>query len=273
MTTAWAPPRRSYYLRVFSASLILLLIALCGFLFGVRLEAIAPATGIITARDLLELRAPQAGLVEPGWYSDNGQFHRLQPGDHVGPGQVIATIRSAELSSRLDPAEERRPPQGNEPASLVDLFRLDRLRNSTPAAVLRVPESGQLWMTVQVSVVSMQAVQAGDPIVSLVPIDPQTKRPRDLIARLEIDEKHWSEVTPGQAVRIYSTMYNPRLHGHAAARIDHLEPCGEESGTGQRRFRATATVTDAPFDLWLGSSFKGEVVLGKKRVYRIILEN
>jgi hypothetical protein len=311
MITAWVPPRRSYYLRTFALSLALLLACLGGFLFGVHLEAVAPATGTITARDLQELRAPLGGLVELGWYegdmqrdgsplrvrldaqgqgvSEHGspvdhyelsadgrrlrvaaeglRFHLLQPGEELWPGQPVAGLRPAESAARLD-ALDLRPRE--ESASAMDLFR--PARQPAPA-VLRVPDRGRRWLAVTVPVSPQQAVRPGDLIASIVPIDPATRRPGDLLARLEIDERHWAEVAPGQAVRLYSTMYNPRLHGHAAARIERLEPCAEEGPDGRRRYRAIAAVTAAPFPLWLGSSFKGEVVLGKKRVYRIILEN
>src|SRR5437867_8772610 len=68
MTVQWAPPRRSYHLRVFAISLALIVFCLAGFLFGVRMEAVVPATGTITARDLHEVRSLMSGLIEPGWY-------------------------------------------------------------------------------------------------------------------------------------------------------------------------------------------------------------
>jgi hypothetical protein len=316
MPTAWVPPRRSYYLRVFAVSVALLAACLCGFLFGVRLEATAPAAGTVTARDLIEVRAPLAGLIEPGWYegeiprdgepplpvrlgpqghgvtdpergrvhtidhyelttggqrhrvvADGLRFHKLEPGDEVWPGQPLAVLRPTEPRARLEPRGENGP----EPVSAIDLFR--PARSLPPQTVLRVPASGRLWQAVNAPAVPQQVVQPGDVVAVVVPLDPETRRPRDLLARLEIDEKYWGEVAPGQAVRIYSTMYNPRLYGHAEAVIERLEPWGEEGTNGRRRFRAVAPITAAPFQLWLGSSFKGEVVLGKKRVCRLILEN
>ena len=73
-------------------------------------------------------------------------------------------------------------------------------------------------------------------------------------------------------MRIYSTMYNQRLHGHAEGRIERLEPLAEALPSGERRFRAVAVITAAPFALRVGSSFKAEIVIGRKQVYRIILE-
>src|SRR5262249_48720279 len=153
---------------IFVLSLLLLAFALTGLLFGVNLEAVAPATGTVIARDLQEIRSLLTGLVEPGWYEGqtnpsgaapravrcDGQgegiadpadgkiqtvhvtpeelrFHRLQPGDLLWPGQVVAVVRS-----------ERDAPRQQ-------------------VVVLRVPSSAELWMAVQVRVAPFQAVQAG----------------------------------------------------------------------------------------------------------------
>src|SRR5262249_59544343 len=67
MSSPWL--RSSFsHVRIFSISLAVVVLALAGLLFGVRMEAITPATGSITARDLYEVRSLSAGLVEPGWY-------------------------------------------------------------------------------------------------------------------------------------------------------------------------------------------------------------
>ena len=57
MSAGWVPPRATYHLRVFTVSLVLVVVCLAGFLFGVRMEAKVPATGVITARDLRHARA------------------------------------------------------------------------------------------------------------------------------------------------------------------------------------------------------------------------
>jgi len=54
------PPR---HLHVFGLSLILIVGVLVLFLFGVRMEATAPATGVATSTHILTLRASRAGLV------------------------------------------------------------------------------------------------------------------------------------------------------------------------------------------------------------------
>ena len=68
MTATWPPPRPTCHLRVFAVCLSLVALALLTMLFGVQLEAVVPATGTITAKNLIEVRTRLAGLVEPGWY-------------------------------------------------------------------------------------------------------------------------------------------------------------------------------------------------------------
>jgi hypothetical protein len=228
MSAAWVPPRATYHLRIFVLSLLLIVLFLAVLLFGVEIEAVAPATGIITARDLRELRAPVGGLVE----------HRLRPGDELAAGAVLATLRSDDTS--------------------------------TP---LHIPADNGPWLVLEVRAAPLSAVRPGDVVAVVVPVDPQTHQPRDLVARLDVDEKHWGSLAVGQKVRLHSAVYNHRLFGSAEARLDRLEPYAEPAAGGERRFHALAPVTQAPFALPLGSSFQAEVVVGRKLVYRVILEH
>jgi hypothetical protein len=277
---------RTYYLRIFLICLLVVVVCLVGFLFGVRMEAVVPATGIIQARAQQDFRSPLTGLVEPGWHEaevpsgsatlrvrldsqGNGttdprtgpalpvrswklsdgrgldqltlRFHRLQPGDELWPGQVLAEVRTDELLPRR--------------------------------AILRVPDTGDLWLALRVRVDRGQRTTAGDILATLAPLDPATRRPRHLIAHLDIDEKHLGDIAPGQTVRIYSTMFNPRHHGHATAVIDRIEPWGKAAGA-TRQFHALAPLEDSPdLSLPLGSTFKAEIIVGRKPMYRIILEH
>jgi hypothetical protein len=312
MSPPWVPPRRLSHLRLFAISLVVIVLALAGLLFGVSLEAVALATGIISARDLQEVRTPLPGLIEPGWYegeqlqpdgsrwavrcdsqgegiTDPSQgepqavwvsprglrFHRLEPGDPLWPGQVLAAVRTEDLRLQLEQVEARL--QAGEGANGLAAFYVaraerDALKQKLAKAVLRVPATSERWLAVQVRVAPLQAVQAGDVIATVVPINPQTGEPRELLARLDVDEKHAGDVRPGQIVRLYSALHNHRLHGSAEARLERLEPAAEPGSDGQRRFRGLAPVTQAPFALPLCSSFKAEIVVGRKPVYRIILE-
>jgi hypothetical protein len=132
-------------------------------------------------------------------------------------------------------------------------------------------------MAVRVRASPSQAVQPGDSVATVVPIDPQTRQPLDLMVRLEVEEKHWGQLwgEPGgdQAVRILSNVYSERTHVPAEGHIERLEPWGESGSTDERRFHALARITKAPHPLPLGSSCKAEIVVGRKLVYRIILEH
>ena len=139
-------------------------------------------------------------------------------------------------------------------------------------ARVTVPDQTNHWLVLKVHPEQRQALAAGEPISLIAPLDPATRQPKELTAILDVQEKHMGELALGQEVRIYSTMYNQRLHGHAEGRIERLEPLGEPAASGERRFRAMAAVSATPFTLRVGSSFKAEIVVGRKQVYRIILE-
>jgi hypothetical protein len=309
----WVPPRPAYHLRVFAVSLAAVVLSLVFFLFGVSLEAVTPATGTIQARDQQELRTPIAGLVEPGWYEDtlaaNDQpvavrldrqgdgltdpavgpsrtvhvnsegkpFHALRPGDALWPGQVAAVVRPDYGHHQLTQIEESLrllEDRGDSGALLGQVRALrDLVRQQFSQAVLRAPDTAERWLALNVRVSPAQAVQAGDVIATLVPLDSQTGQPRDLVTRLDVEESHSGFVEAGQTVRLYSPMYNQRLHGWAEARIERLEPHGEVMANGERHFHVWAAVTHSPFPLRLGSSCKADIVVGRKPVYRIILEH
>jgi len=321
MSSSWVPPRPTYHLRVFAVSLVLVFVCLAILLFGVEMEAAAPATGIITARDLHEVRASLAGLVEPGWYegevlrpgeaplavrmdsqgngrvqpgveaasavlhfewSDQGQifqvrnvrFHRLQPCDMLWPRQALASVRADEIGLLIARLEDQIKEKESRGAATEPLAQeRERLRYQLEQASLRVPETNELWLTLETRVAVRQAIAAGDVVAVIVPADPQTHQPLDLMARLSVDERHWGQLAPGQSVRLKSGVHNHRLHGHAEARIERLEPAGQAGVENERRFQALAPITSAPFALPIGSSFQAEVIVGRKPVYRIILEH
>jgi hypothetical protein len=317
----WVPPRPTYHLRVFVISLFVLTLCLLGMLFGVRMEAVVPATGTITARDLTEVRARLAGLVEPGWYEGqvelDGQavqvrldtdgnglsdpaaagkmrrvqqgylidrenhlpikdrvFHRLQPGDVLWPGQPLATVRDETLRLQLSRLEDQFKDQSQrgEPSDMLKR-ECDRLRDYHAQGIVHAPEWPACWLVLEVRTAPLQKVKDGDVIAAIVPADPTTRQPAHLIARLEIEEKHWAGVSPRAKVRLSSSVYHPRKYGHAEATIERLEPLGELTASGERRFYAVAPITRAPFELPLGSSFQAEIVVGRKLIYRIILEH
>jgi hypothetical protein len=284
MTAPWVP-RRSY-LRVFGISLVLVFLALIVFLFAVHLEAIVPAAAVIHGRDEQELRAQADGLIEVGWYEGELRRNSGQPvrvrldsqGNGItepaqGEAQAIQNYKSADgLEVPLDRLRFHKLEAGDVlwPAQGLAHIRCEQPEHIAHADV-RVP-GDRHWLVLRVHASHLQAVEAGDAIALITPVDPTTKEPLDPIAHLEILEKHAGEVRVGQRVRFYSTMFNQRLYGHAEGILERVEPLGEPGNNGERRFRALAAITASPFPLRLGSSGRVEIVIGPKRVYSIILE-
>jgi hypothetical protein len=257
MAEPWKPPTRLARLTLFAVSVLAVTACLLVFLFAVPLEAVAPASGTISSRFLTEIRSPLAGLIELGWYEGElpGQsppkpktaFHRLEPGEVVQPGQVIAWVRPDPWWQEEEPLERRVP--------------------------LKVPGDHEAWLVVEVRASAQQAVAPGDPVATVVPIDPQTRHPLGLIAHLEVEERHVGEVHPGASVRVSSGVFNQRLHGTVTGQVEKVSPQGQAGASSQRCFLVQVALEGCPLPLPLGSSCKGDVVLGRKLIYRMILEH
>lgn len=255
MATVPLPPNRAKYVRIFGVSLIVIVAALVYFLFGVSMEATVPATGVLKAKDQLHLRAPHAGVIELGWYEGEG-FHKLTTGDHVWPGQVLASIRTTA------------PGVGQPPAGWAT-----SLPPGATQFALRAPKLHVRWQVLKVNAEAGAAIAAGDVVATLAPIDPHTHEPLDVIAQLAIAEQDSKELVIGQKVRLQSNVYQSRLHGFAEGTLLSIDPVAEVHPDGNRYFHAAAAITQAPFPLRLGSSVTGKVVIGRKSVYQIILEH
>ena len=314
--------RPTHHLRVFIISLLIIALALAGMLFGVRVEAVVPASGTITAREVHELRARLSGLAELGWYEaeiarpgaapllvrvdDEGngiasdssgeatlrvrhgevpdgdqrltvrdrRFHRLQTGELLWPGQPLAQVRDDLMRLRLAGIEDQIKDhmQRSEPCDALIRER-DRLREYLAQGTIVAPSSGKAWLVAELQTAAAQKVDSGEVVAVLVGADPETGQPRDLVARLEVEEKHWAGVAVGEKVRLHSNVYNSRHFGHAEAVIERLEPSAQTVTSGERRFYADAPLTQAPAALPLGSSFQAEIVVGRKLIYRVILEH
>ncbi|MGE3806433.1 MAG: HlyD family efflux transporter periplasmic adaptor subunit [Gemmataceae bacterium] len=315
MSKTWVPPGRIYHLRIFAICLVIVTASLLTLLFAVHMEALAPVSGLVTARDLQEVRTVLGGLIEPGWYTGsietssglteirldsqgNGmmapvaggkpirnyrtpggrlieanklRFHELEVGDELWPGQVLGEVRADAIRFRLRELESQADQSGPQPPERV--HEKAWLEQQLREAVLHVPAAHQLWQAITVRVEHLQAVQPGEAVATIVPIDPKSKQPVELLARLDVAEKNAGELQPGQEVRLHSNMFNHRLHGRVQAKVERVEPWGEDDADGKRIFHATAAITEAPFRLPLGSTFKGEVIVGRKSIYRIILEH
>ena len=275
MATAWIPPRRSYHLRVFAICLALVVVALLSFLFGVQLEAIRPASGVMESANTLELRAPVSGLIElsPREDSTGPAPRKLETGDLLKPGDPIAHIARDETNLAIRKLEARIKDHESAGKPVEESrAQLGYYREQLTKGRIDAPKEGH-WLVARLAVAHHQAVKAGDLIARLVPADASTGKPSEVLAELQIAESHAADVTPGQPVRLYSSMYAQRLHGHADGRIERIEPIGEPGPKAERIFRAKAIITSAPFPLHLGSSVRAEIVVGKKQVYKIIFEH
>jgi hypothetical protein len=234
-------PRPPRHLHIFGISLTIIVLSLIGFLFGAKMEATAPATGVVTSDKLVQFRAPKAGHVKlamPFQVSDSRTAQPSAVGSYVGGGKEVARVANGETESAFV-----------------------------------APSSAAKWLIVELPVSDGQHVQEGELLMSLVPVDPETNAVIDLVVRIEIDEKQFGYVEPGQEVRLFSAMYHHRTHGVAKGVIDRLEPMAVEGPNGSRKFHGWVRVTEAPFPLKLGSSVRVEIVTGRKRTYQIILEH
>src|SRR5262249_51951897 len=131
------------------------------------------------------------------------------------------------------------------------------------------PAKHTLWQVLKVHPEPHAAVTAGAGIATITPIDPDNHEPMEVVVRLEIAEDAGEEVTVGQTVRLYSTVYNARLHGPAEGKLLSIDPLAETHADGKRYFHATASITHAPFPLRLGTGVTAKIVVGRKTVYRI----
>lgn len=290
MSAAVPSPRRVGYLRIFLLILALLVVGLLVLLFGITMEATVSATGHVTVRGTEDVRSPRAGLIDLGWHEgevmlpsgrkvrvrldDRGNglgdpvqgslifrhyqcevrgsqrtvpredlvYHKLEPGELLWPGQPFATVRPH------------------------NWWELGETRLSAPAGI-------EPWLAADIAVQQTQAVSAGQRLVTLAPVDIVTGQPRVWLAEMDVDEDHAAEVEVGQTVRIYSNLYNHRLHGTFDAFVERIDPTAVVGDDGRRRFHVVAVLRDPPLRLMLGSGFRAEIVLGRKRVYRIILEH
>src|SRR5262245_9244161 len=130
MATGWVPPPRTGYLRTFSVSLLLVLLALALCLFAVRMEAVVPASGTVQARGQVEVRAPVPGLVEAGWYE----------GDVARPSGEAVRVR---VDGRGDGCTD--PARG--PAQPVQGYKLPDGRAVAAAGLPhpKLPPAAPLW--------------------------------------------------------------------------------------------------------------------------------
>ncbi len=95
-----------------------------------------------------------------------------------------------------------------------------------------------------------------------------------------VPERDVVKVVPGQKVRIYSQQYPYRQYGVTQGEVYKVEnwapgqtPGSVGGGGGGRSYEVRVWITDCPYPtpLSLGSSVQGEILVGDKRVYRVLL--
>src|SRR5437870_3116726 len=100
MTNPSPTPKATRHLRILLLSLALLLLGLGIFVFAVSMESTATAEGEVTARGMVEVRAPQAGRIE---------LCDLQLGAELRSGTELAAVNAVQV----------RAPEGESPWLLV----------------------------------------------------------------------------------------------------------------------------------------------------------
>jgi hypothetical protein len=231
-------------------------------------------TGLTDPTDGKSYAVRGGQVLDLGLKAGPQRFHKLEPGDVLWPGQVLGWVRGDGLRLELGRVQLRL--QELQSLNQLDLglqSQRDLLLEQLKQTVSKTPDASRHWMVLKVHPDQLAAVKAGDPLALLAPWDPVKAAPLELQAELDIDEAHSADLAPGHAVRLYTTTYNHRLYGYAEATLERVKPWGESGDGAGSRFHATAIVTAAPFPLKLGTTVKAEIVTGRKRVYRIILEH
>ncbi len=229
------PPRHVY---IFWMSLLALVIALCLFLFGVDMEAIRRGQGTMTSTAILPIYASRSGIVQFPEARDNGLGGQLVSGSFLEGG-----------------------------ARLLNIMDHDR------AFPEMVPNNKFSWQLLELLVVNGQRVRQDDKIAVLVAYDKSHLKIRELCARIEIEEKQFGSVRPGQSVRLNSPIFPSRSFGYASGLVNRIDPIPIVAPGGIRKFVVWVDITESPFELPLESTIHADIIIGKQSVYQIILDH
>jgi hypothetical protein len=283
------PAGRVYYLRLFAISILIVVAALLGLLFGVRMESAVTATGVLQAREQQTLRAATAGLVTLGWYEGTWE-EKGEPlvfrVDDRGHGMTDPATAPAQ------PIRDYLLPDGRSIKSAVRHFHplvvgdylwpgqpLASVRHEvtlpdgTERLAVRVPPERAAWQVLKIYTEPDATLAAGAEIAIVAPVDPVSHEPVAVLARLEIPEEAGEELTVGQTVRLSSNVFNAHRYGSAEATLLSIDPLVETHADGKRYFHASAAITQCPFPLRLGSGVSASIVVGRKTVFHIIVEH
>jgi len=152
----------------------------------------------------------------------------------------------------------------------AELVVLEKQVQRTQKALTRfrisAPEKGRV---VRVDKKPGEPVQRGELVLLLTPDDR-----RRVVFR--VPERDSVKVRPGQPVRIYSPLFPYRQYGVAEGEVYMVGNWAESVGAnpvggGGPSYEVRVYVTDAPYTLPLGSSVQGEITVGKKQIFRILL--
>lgn len=92
---------------------------------------------------------------------------------------------------------------------------------------------------------------------------------------LRVPERDIVKIEKGQTVHVYSALFPYRQYGIAEGGVYMVQNWAETGATDSpvvgRSYEVRAYVTKAPYILPLGSSVQGEILVGKKQIYRILL--
>ena len=144
--------------------------------------------------------------------------------------------------------------------------QVQRTRETLVLFQIVAPDKGRI---VRVEKLRGEPVQRGELVLVLSPDDR-----RRIVFR--VPERDSVKVATGQMVRIYSPLFPYRQYGVADGEVYMVKNWAEANDTGQTgssglSYEVRVYVTDAPYVLPLGSSVQGEIMVGKKQVFRILL--
>ena len=190
------------------------------------------------------------------------RFRKLEHGDEIWPGQVLARVHADDLELRLQRLSGKiRDLEAR--GQTVQGLRTERaeVERQLGMASFGPRRLHALWVVLKRHVEPGAAVKPGDAVALVAPLDPKTRQPLDPLVYLDVERSAPGRVDggPGGAPLpddVQPPAARPRRGDRRVRRA-----AGEAAG-GERRFRAVVAVTTAPFPLRSGAGCKAEIVVG-----------